>query len=156
MKKFNVTLLVGLSNVTLNVSAENEEQAKKLARESIKVTDVEVVKPILCHNPSHNKDLVALMNGIVADRIKRKLCYEGDFQSICQALALRDFDELADYFEDSAQLMNELAETKLSDTTIDVLLNNVCDDVDLAEIILFVCRTELKEQDWKAISKVFA
>lgn len=154
MKKFNVTLLVGLSNVTFNVSAENEEQAKKLARESIKVTDVEVVKPILCHNPSHNKDLVALMNGIVADHIVRY----GDerLQMICGALANRDFDELADYFEDSAQLMNELAETKLSDTTIDILLNNVCDDVDLAEIILFVGRTELKEQDWKAISKVFA
>lgn len=153
MKKFNVTLLVGLSHVTLNVTAENGEQAKKLARESIKVTDVEVVKPILCHNPSHNKDLVALMNGIVADHIVKY----GDerLQMICGALANRDFDELAEYVDED-ELVGGINNNELSDTAIDALINNVCDDVDLAEIILFVGRTELKEQDWKAISKVFA
>lgn len=153
MKKFNVTLLVGLSHVTLNVSAENEEQAKKLARESIKVTDMEVVKPILCHNPSHNKDLVALMNGIVADHI----VYYGDsrFQMICGALAERDFEEMVEYVSCS-ELVDAINNNDLSDVAIDALINNVCDDVDLVEIILFVCRTELKEQDWKAISKVFA
>jgi hypothetical protein len=156
MKNFNVTLLVGLTHVISNVTAENEEQAKKLARESIKVSDVEEVRRILCHNPSHNKDLVALMNGIVVESIQSNPLYERDFRTICEALASRDFDELATYFEDSRQLLEELGETKLSDTTIDVLLNNVCDDVDLAQIILFVCRNSLEEQDWKAISNVLA
>ena len=153
MKNFNVTLLVGLSHVTLNVSANNAEQAKKLARESIKVSDVEVVKPYLCHNPSHNQDLVALMNGIVAENI---VTYGDErFQMICGALANRDFEELAEYVSPS-ELVDGINNNELSNEAIDALLNNVCDDIDLAEIILFVCRTELKEQDWKAISKVFA
>lgn len=153
MKNFNVTLLVGLKNVTLNVTAENEEQAKKLAKESVKVNGVEVVRHILCHNPSHNKDLVALMNGIVVDTIKSNHCSEDDFYKICEALVSRDFDEVA-RFVDSLQLLEELNETKLSYTTIDILLNNVCDDVDLAQIILFVCRSYLKRQDWEVISSV--
>ena len=153
MKNYNVTLLVGMKNTTFNVKAEKAEQAIELAKKSIRVTDVKVVKPILCHNPSHNKDLVALMNGIVADHIVKY----GDerLQMICGALANRDFDELAEYFDED-ELVGGINNNELSDSAIDALINNVCDDVDLAEIILFVGRTELKEQDWKAISKVFA
>lgn len=153
MKDFVVTMSVGLSNVTLNVMAENEEQAKKLALQSAKVQEVKVVKPTLCHNPSHNEDLVKLMNGVVADNIVKY----GDarFQMICCALANRDFEEMTEYFG-AGSLADAINDNELGDAAIDVLINNVCDDVDLAEIILFVCRTELKGEDWKAISKVFA
>ena len=153
MKNYNVTLLVGTKYTTFNVTAENEEQAKRRALLGVKVSDVELVKPYLCHNPSHNEDLVALMNGIVADHIVKY----GDerFQMICGALANRDFDELAEYVDED-ELVGGINNNELSDSAIDALINNVCDDVDLAEIILFVGRTELKEQDWKAISKVFA
>lgn len=151
MKNYNVTLFLDTKFATFNVSAENEEQAKKRVLQGVRVFDVQATKPLLCHNPSHNKDLVALMNGIVADNI---VTYGDErFQMICLALANRDFNELEGYVDDLGEAIDN---GELSYAAIDALLNNVCDDIDLVEIILFVCRTELKEQDWKAISKVFA